>query len=193
MSSHTSYIAQSLTFLSSQAAVRVFTRRFSKNRKQVVPLFLHSGVRRDLQQDLHGHGETGYLRHGVGQRAGRRPQGKQVGDAVQQSTQEENQEVEASHRQRGSDHGVDRSQEEKGNDVFQVVNMSSGRQEGRKEILVTPAHICLVRWLSCDAEFFFPLWWSHSYSKCYGFPHNLKVIGMIKKRIHAVCATPGIL
>lgn len=145
MSSHTSYIAQSLTFLSSQAAVRVFTRRFSKNRKQVVPLFLHSGVRRDLQQDLHGHGETGYLCHGVGQRAGRRPQGKQVGDAVQQSTQEENQEVEASHRQRGSDHGVDRSQEEKGNDVFQVVNMSSGRQEGRKEILVTPAHICLVR------------------------------------------------
>lgn len=101
---HTPYIAQSLTFL-------CFMRSLPGGRSGILLLLFsdtghrsslicgHSGVRCDCHQDLHSHGETRYLCEGVGQRAGRCSQGKQVGNAVQHSTREENQEVKACHSQ----------------------------------------------------------------------------------------------
>lgn len=97
------------------------------------PVFLRSGIRSHRQQDLHGHGDTGYLCHGVGHGAGGSSQGKQVGDAVHHSTHEEHQEVEAGHGQRGSNCGVDGSQEEKGEDVLHVVQMSPGGPRREKK------------------------------------------------------------
>jgi len=83
------------------------------------------GVRRHGDEDLQRHGDARYLCHDVGQGAGRRLQGEQVGEGVQHASHEEDQEVEAGHGQARSSHGVDGTQEEEGEDVLHVVDMSS--------------------------------------------------------------------
>lgn len=93
------------------------------------------GIGCDCHQDLHSHGDTRYLSEGVGQRARRCSQGKQVGNAVQHSSHEENQEVKAGHGQRRSDHAVDSSQEEEGEDVLHVVHMSSVGVEKKGDLV----------------------------------------------------------
>lgn len=143
----------------------------------------HSGVCCNCHQDLHSHGDTRYLCEGVGQRAGRCSQGKQVGNAVQHSTREENQEVKACHSQWRSDHGVNSSQEEEGEDVLQVVKMSSLGVGKKRRFSHT--HNCfqlnVMSWLSYDAV----QWWhnlkvsslnlvTHSKSQCYVFLGNFE-------------------
>lgn len=140
--------AQSLRCLTPRDSVQPFSSCLSKQTnktkggKKGRPVFLQSGVRSDRQQDLHGHGDTGYLCHGVGHGAGGSSQGKQISDAVKHSTHEENQEVEAGHRQRGSNGGVDGPQEEKGEDILHVVEVSpEGARREKKRDLVTALHI----------------------------------------------------
>lgn len=80
---------------------------------------------RDGHQDLHSHGDTRDLCQGVRHRPGRCPQRAQVGDGMEPPSEGENQKVKTGRGQRGSRHGVDGSQEEEGQDVLNVVNMSS--------------------------------------------------------------------
>lgn len=92
-----------------------------------------SGICFDCHQDLHGHGHTRNLCKSVGHGPGRRLQGEQVGDAVQHTAEEEDEEVKACHPQWRSSHGVDGTQEEKREDVLHVVNMSSIKKRRRRK------------------------------------------------------------
>lgn len=72
------------------------------------------GVHSNSQEDLQCHGETRYLSDDVGEGAGRRSQGKQVGYAVQDAGDKEGQEVKAGHGKWRSNEGVDGTQEQEG-------------------------------------------------------------------------------
>lgn len=114
----------------------------------VFDLFIFLGVWFDCHQDLHSHGHTGNLSNSVGHGPCRCLQGQQVGNAVQHTADEEDEEVKPCHPERRSGHGIDGAQEEKREDVLHVVNMSSEMKDSSQHAKADTQLFSTVVWLS---------------------------------------------